>query len=131
MIEALEQTLGVVTPACKIVDINRATHYKWLNDDPKYKKQVSDIENIAIDFAESKLHTQIKNGDTTATIFYLKTKGRKRGYSERMEITGADGENLTQPQIIFTSVPLSEKDVEEIKRIQNGDGSGNRSIPEA
>ena len=39
----------------------------------------------------SQLHKQIKDGSTAATIFLLKTKGKKRGYVERQEITGADG----------------------------------------
>ena len=49
-------------------------------------QQAKDIENIALDFAESQLHKQISEGNTTATIFLLKTKGKKRGYVERQEI---------------------------------------------
>lgn len=52
----------------------------------KFKKEVDDIQNIALDFAESQLHKQIQDGNTTATIFLLKTKGKKRGYIERQEI---------------------------------------------
>ena len=86
MISALEKTLGVVTSACKIVGIARSTHYNWYDNDRDYRDAVDDISNIALDFAESKLHEMIKDKDTTATIFYLKTKGKKRGYIERNEI---------------------------------------------
>jgi len=91
ILEALEQSLGVVTTACKKVGIGRTTFYQWLKDDEEFAKQVDDISNITLDFAESQLHKQIKDGNTSATIFYLKTKGKKRGYIERQEITGADG----------------------------------------
>ena len=85
MLEALEQTLGVVTTAAKMVGINRSTHYDWLEADEDYKAAVKSIEDVAIDFAESQLHKQIKKGSTQATVFYLKTKGKKRGYVERQE----------------------------------------------
>lgn len=91
MIKALEQSLGIVTVACKKAEIPRSTFYKWLNEDEDFAKEVKDIENIALDFAESQLHKQISENSTSATIFYLKTKGKKRGYIERQEITGADG----------------------------------------
>ena len=91
MLKALEKSLGVVTVACKSADIPRSTFYKWLNEDEQFLKDVKDIENIALDFAESQLHKQISENSTSATIFYLKTKGKKRGYIERQEITGADG----------------------------------------
>ena len=86
ILEALEKSLGVVTTACKKVSINRSTFYKYLKEDQEFAKQVKDIENIALDFAESQLHKQISEGNTTATIFLLKTKGKSRGYVERSEI---------------------------------------------
>ncbi len=96
MLEALRQSLGVVTTAAKAADIDRTEHYKWLKKDPEYNAQVEDLENIALDFAESHLHKKIREGDTTATIFFLKTKGKRRGYIERVDhdITSG-GEKIT------------------------------------
>ena len=86
MLEALEKSLGIVTTACKQVGIARSTHYEWYSTDKEYKAAVDGIADIALDFAESKLHKSIESGSDTATIFYLKTKGKKRGYVERQEI---------------------------------------------
>jgi len=86
MLDALEKSLGVVTAACKSVDIARETHYRWMREDADYKAAVEEIGDVAIDFAESQLHKQIKEGNSTATIFFLKTKGKKRGYVERQEV---------------------------------------------
>ena len=92
ILKALENSLGVVTLACKQADIPRSTYYKWLKEDQDFAQAVKEIENIALDFAESQLHTQIKDGSTSATIFYLKTKGKKRGYIERSELDLSSGE---------------------------------------
>lgn len=85
MINALSLHLGIVTSAAKDVGIDRTTHYLWLKEDEDYRLAVESIQDITLDFAESQLHKLIKNDDTTATIFYLKTKGKKRGYIERIE----------------------------------------------
>lgn len=85
MVAALEKSLGIVTTAVRTVGIARSTHYDWMQDDAEYRAAVEGISDIALDFAETKLHKQIEKGDTTATIFYLKTKGKKRGYIERTE----------------------------------------------
>ena len=96
MIEALERSLGVVTTACKVVGIDRSTHYGWVKDDEDYKKAVEDTDNVVLDFAESQLHKQIKSGNATSTIFFLKTRGKKRGYIEGIDVTsGGDKINGT------------------------------------
>ncbi|HNB10283.1 MAG TPA: helix-turn-helix domain-containing protein [bacterium] len=117
MLEALEKSLGVVTTAAKVVGIDRTTHYKWMTSDKKYKKAVENIDNVALDFVESKLFKSIEKGRDAPIIFYLKTKGKKRGYIERQEITGLDGEILGgSPTIIVNASNVSPiKDEKEIK----------------
>jgi len=92
LLKALENSLGVVTVACKAAGVPRSTYYKWLKEDKEFKAQVTDIENIALDFGESQLHKQIGDGNTSATIFFLKTKGKKRGYIERNELDLTSGD---------------------------------------
>lgn len=99
MIEALEKSLGIVTVAAKQVGISRQTHYNWMADDPEYKTSVDGIADIALDFAESQLHKQIQDGEVSSTIFYLKTKGKKRGYIERTELSGPDGSPIQHQSI--------------------------------
>ena len=86
MLEALEKSLGIVSTACKMVDVGRTTHYQWLKDDPEYKKAVDALQEGVLDFAESHLYKLVKEGNPAATIFLLKTRGKTRGYIERQEI---------------------------------------------
>lgn len=86
MLQALESSLGVVKTACKNAGISRQTHYRWLEEDQDYAKAVQDVQDVALDFAESQLFQQIQKGNTPATIFYLKCKGKNRGYVEGHEL---------------------------------------------
>jgi len=86
MLEALEKSLGIVSTAAKAANVDRQSHYNWMKDDPAYKSAVESIQESVIDFAESHLYKLVKEGNPAATIFYLKTKGKKRGYIERQEI---------------------------------------------
>ena len=86
MLEALEKAMGVVTTAAKMVGIDRVTHYRWLADDKEYNEAVEDLQNVVLDFAESALYKMVENHNPAATLFLLKTKGKKRGYIERQEI---------------------------------------------
>ena len=90
LLEALEKSLGIVTTACRQAGVGRTTYYEYLKD-KDFKKQVDEIQDVALDFAESQLHKQIQGGNVAATIFLLKTKGKKRGYVERQEIQHQGG----------------------------------------
>ena len=83
MVEAMEKNLGIVTTSCRQAGIARVTHYEWLKTNKEYRKEIKDIENVALDFAESHLHKQIAKGNPLSTMFYLKCKGKKRGYIEQ------------------------------------------------
>ena len=85
-LDALERSLGIVSTAAKMVSIDRSTHYAWMKADAAYKKAVESISDSVLDFAESHLYKLVKEGNPAATIFFLKTKGKKRGYIERQEI---------------------------------------------
>ncbi len=86
MIEALTKSLWIVTTACKEAWVWRTNHYEWLANDPEYKKTVEDIAEQVIDFAESALYKNVRDGKEISTLFYLKTKGRKRGYIEKQDV---------------------------------------------
>ena len=86
MYDALVSNLNVVTSAARNVGIDRTTHYLWMNNDDNYRHWVSQIDEITVDFAETSLLKQIREGNTTATIFFLKTKAKHRGYIERSEV---------------------------------------------
>jgi hypothetical protein len=91
MLEALEKSLGVVATASKSCGLHRSSHYNWLQESPAYAEAYNEIKELVLDFAESHLHQLIAKGDVASTIFFLKTKGKGRGYVERTEITGSEG----------------------------------------
>jgi hypothetical protein len=87
-IDAYKKTFGNISQSCKRIKISRQTYYNWMEKDEEFKKQLDGVEpeEVFIDFAENALVKRIQEGDTTAIIFTLKTKGKKRGYIERQEI---------------------------------------------
>jgi hypothetical protein len=85
LIEAMIKSMGVVTQACKMANLDRGTFYNYYNSDPEFKKACDECQDIALDFVESRLMKQIESGDTTGIIFYLKTKGKHRGYMQTSE----------------------------------------------
>ena len=94
MLIALEKSLGIVSTASASTNIHRTTHYVWMNTDEDYKNEVEAIQERVLDFAESKLHQLVSANDTTATIFLLKCKGKKRGYIEKNQTEITTGENI-------------------------------------
>lgn len=85
LIAELEFTLGIVAAACKRAEVPRRTFYNWYETDAEFRAAVDEIVETQTDYVEGQLLQLIKAGDTTATIFYLKTKGKKRGWTDKTE----------------------------------------------
>jgi hypothetical protein len=86
LVQAMTKSLGVVTQACKLANLDRRTFYTYYNEDAEFKAEIDDIKDIALDFVEGQLLKQINSGEISSTIFYLKTKGKNRGYVEKSEL---------------------------------------------
>ncbi|GIZ15512.1 hypothetical protein [Capnocytophaga catalasegens] len=74
-----------ISATCSALNITRKTFYSWREKRPKLNELLKEAEESIIDFAESKLLSNIQEGDTTSLIFFLKTKGKHRGYVEKVE----------------------------------------------
>ncbi len=94
VIEAVRGSRGFVTTIAKRLGCDRTYIYKLAEKFPTVKEAIEEEREGNKDFAEGKLFDQIDQGNITAIIFYLKTQAKSRGYVERQEVTGADGEPL-------------------------------------
>lgn len=95
---ALSDTWGNVSAACTATGISRATHYNWRKC-AVYSEAVEHVEERNLDRAETALQGLIEAGNVTAIIFYLKTKGKKRGYTEKIDVS-----TDREPVFIFTEI---------------------------
>jgi len=94
MIQAIKQNNGILAKAAQSLKCSRVTVARYIDQYPTVKAAFDEANETNIDFVESKLMQNIAAGDTTAMIFFLKTKAKHRGYVERQEITGSDGAPL-------------------------------------
>ena len=83
-----------ISEACKAADIGRSTFYDWLTQDQLFAAAVKEVDESLLDWAESMLKKGIQEGDHTLLIFFLKTKGKGRGYIEKVDVGGQLGVNL-------------------------------------
>ena len=119
-IQAYKDSFGNITVATKNIGVTRQTYYDWLKSDEEFKAAIEAIEpdDLIVDFAENALMKKISKGDTTAIIFTLKTKGKKRGYVERQEVTGADNE------AIKIEVDFKNATIDELRKISEDNTEG-------
>lgn len=87
VISAIIQAKGFKTVACQAVGVNPRTFRYWMQNDEEFRKAVEDAVEFSReyrdDIAEQKLFSLVEAGDTTACIFYAKTRLKDRGYTEK------------------------------------------------
>ena len=85
VIDALEAAEGYVSKAASILRCTPRTVYNYRDKYATVAEAWEAIKERRHDFVENALHKQIKEGNVTAIIFYLKTQAKDRGYVERQE----------------------------------------------
>lgn len=109
LLAALAANSGIVASACRAANVSRMTYYRYYNEDPDFKEKADDVKELQKDFAESLILKKMKEGDTTMIIFYAKTQMKDRGYVERRELVGKDGEDLVHKQEVDLSKLTEEQ----------------------
>lgn len=109
LLAALAANSGIVASACRAANVSRMTYYRYYNEDPDFKEKADDVKELQKDFAESLILKKMKEGDTTMIIFYAKTQMKDRGYVERKELVGKDGEDLVRKQEVDLSKLTEEQ----------------------
>lgn len=84
-LDALRITLGNISTACEKAGISRRTYYDWMEHEA-FRDRCEDVNERTVDLVEGELLKNIRSGNVTAQVFYLKSKGKKRGYVERTEL---------------------------------------------
>ena len=96
--EALLKSDGNLTAAASKLGVTRQAVYNYIK---RYDLQsvLDQARENMVDEAVGQLHKLVRDGNLGATIFYLKTQAKGRGFTERIEQTGANGEPIEYRQI--------------------------------
>ena len=122
---AYKENFGNITISCEAAGVSRSAYSNWIKTDEEFRKRLAEIEpeEIMLDFGEHKLMERISKGDTLATMFLLKTKGKRRGYIERQEVAH-EGDVVKQ----ITVNVLKANHVEDVPKL---DGDENLQLEDS
>jgi hypothetical protein len=85
-LRVLADTMGNQALAAEKLGLTRQAVNLRIHKNKKIEKAYQQILERNIDFAESKLMMNIKEGKEASVFFYLKCQAKHRGYIERSEV---------------------------------------------
>ena len=94
VLEAIKGSGSIVSTVARRLGCEWITAKRYIEKWEVTQRAMLDEEETILDMAESKLYEAIQNNDIQAAKWILSTKGKRRGFSERQEITGADGNDI-------------------------------------
>lgn len=107
--KALTDNGGYVAFTAKKLGIHYTTLYRIINENPELKDFIVSAREEELDFTENKLMNAIRNDQGWAIQFKLRTQGKKRGYSERIELTGDEGSPINAVTFNLSDIPFSDE----------------------
>jgi hypothetical protein len=129
---AYRENFGNITIACHACGISRTMYQGWMKNDNEFKKALAEIEpeELMLDWGEHKLMERITKGDTLATMFLLKTKGKRRGYIEKTEVQheGDVVKQITVNVVKPSELPNLQKQLDGDENIINFDTQKDNSF---
>lgn len=84
--EVLKETKGNLTATAESLGYTRRNVEKRIAKSKHLKDVLSEARDSFVDMVEGAMQKKIREGDTACIIFALKTRGRDRGWCERVEV---------------------------------------------
>jgi|GEM_PF-1396213 len=128
MIDALKETRGMIFLAAQRLGCSHYTIRNYAKRYPSVKAACEAERGRMVDLAELKLMQSIQNGEPWGIAFALKTIGKDRGYVERHEQTGKDGDAITLRVVYDQSPALPELPAPQPRALEEG-VNGHRRRP--
>lgn len=97
--KALRQESGVVKYAAAALGVHRWTLFKFIQENPELNEVRDGAVEEFLDDCEHKMIAAVEAGDMQTVRWALERLGKSRGFSTRVESTGANGEPLTFERI--------------------------------
>jgi hypothetical protein len=94
VIAAIKHTRGMLTLAAERLGCSDETMYNYAKRYPSVAEAIKQQRDRVLDITELKLQEAVNAGESWAVQFMLRTIGKERGYVERHEVTGKDGDSL-------------------------------------
>ena len=115
VLQAIENSGGIMSTIAAKLSCDWHTAAKYVNMYEETKQALEDEENKVLDVCQQTLVKSIEDGNTQDAKWYLATKGKARGFSEKstIEHTGKDGAAIETVQS-YTVGTVSGADVLEV-----------------
>lgn len=84
--DALHKSGGFVSQAAKGLNVTASNVYARIKKSARLQEVKREIDESYLDVAEHRLIKEIGEGNLGAICFYLKCKGKQRGYVEKQQI---------------------------------------------
>jgi len=126
VIEQLSRSHGNVRHAAKLLRTSRSNLHKYIKEHPTVATALEEMREGEIDDAETLLANRMKSSDTLL-IFFLKTRGRKRGYGDSLELAGEGGGPIKTEN--KTTLDLSRLTDDELRTLRTLRAKANPDAP--
>jgi len=92
VLKAIGGSYGIVSQIARALGgCEWHTARRYIDRWAETRQAYADEDERALDFTEGQMLAAIKNGDGPMIRFHLATKGKRRGYVTRQELSGEDG----------------------------------------
>jgi hypothetical protein len=98
----ITQNRGNVAAIADLYEVSRTVMENYIQSVPQLKQALADAREEMLDRAEAVLYEKVIQGDTSSLHFYLRTQGRRRGYTEsrlNINLSKIDMNKLTDSQL--------------------------------